>query len=125
MPITTIDPATALLVIDLQVGLVDAPTIHPVRAIATRAGTLAAAFRKEGLPVVFVNVEAAGATDFLPELRSPRKPAIQRSSAAVAGLSARPSPPASSPCRPATVCWIRRFVRCRFRRVLHRSQRHV
>jgi nicotinamidase-related amidase len=60
VPITTIDPATALLVIDLQVGLVDAPTIHPVRDVATRAGKLAEAFRKEGLPVVFVYVEGAG-----------------------------------------------------------------
>ena len=30
MPLSTIDPKTALVVIDLQQGIVDAPTVHPV-----------------------------------------------------------------------------------------------
>ncbi len=34
MPITTIDPTSALLVIDLQHGLVDVPSLEPVAEIA-------------------------------------------------------------------------------------------
>ncbi len=60
MSITTIDPQTALIAIDLQNGIVAYPTVHPTADIVQRAGTLAAAFRRRGLPVVLVNV-AGGA----------------------------------------------------------------
>ena len=65
MPITTIDPITALVVIDLQQGLAGAPVIHPIGEVASRAGELAGAFRKLDLPVVLVNVVggAPGRTD--------------------------------------------------------------
>ncbi|GMA24930.1 hydrolase [Luteimicrobium album] len=65
MPITTVDPRTALLVIDLQEGVAGAKTIHPVRDIAARAGELADAFRRHGQPVVLVAVtgSAPGRTD--------------------------------------------------------------
>lgn len=65
MSITTIDPKTALVAIDLQAGLRDVPAIHPVTTIATRTGELAAAFRERDLPVVLVNVVgvAPGRTD--------------------------------------------------------------
>jgi nicotinamidase-related amidase len=59
MPVTTLDPQTALVVIDLQKGLAAYPTIHPFPTIVAHAATLAAEFRRRGLPVVLVN--AAGA----------------------------------------------------------------
>ena len=57
MPITTLDPRTALIVIDLQKGLLTYPTQQPVREIVARASELAAAFRRHALPVVLVNVD--------------------------------------------------------------------
>jgi nicotinamidase-related amidase len=56
MPVTVLDPKTALIVIDLQKGIVSLPTAHPIDSVIERASTLAAAFREAGLPVVLVNV---------------------------------------------------------------------
>ncbi len=56
MPVTTLDPATALVVIDLQKGIVGRPTAHPAGEVVTRVRALADAFRLRGLPVVLVNV---------------------------------------------------------------------
>ena len=58
MTVTTLDPKTALVVIDLQKGLAGHPTVHPFEAIVANAAALAAEFRSRGLPVVLVN--AAG-----------------------------------------------------------------
>jgi nicotinamidase-related amidase len=65
MPLTQLDSNAALVVIDLQKGIVSMPTAHPVSAIVGRTAQLARAFRKRGLPVVLVNVTAAapGRTD--------------------------------------------------------------
>ena len=65
MPLTKLDPTPALVVIDLQKGIVSMPTVHPSAEIVSRAGQLAKAFRKRGLPVVLVNVSGAapGRTD--------------------------------------------------------------
>ncbi|MFF3855707.1 isochorismatase family cysteine hydrolase [Micromonospora sp. NPDC002575] len=65
MPLTTIDPAAALLTIDLQKGILRAPTAHPVAGVIDNAGALAAAFRRHDLPVVLVTVAggAPGRTD--------------------------------------------------------------
>ncbi len=60
MPLTTLDPNTALIVIDLQKGIVSLPTIHPITDVIERSCALIEAFRREGLPVVLVNV-AGGA----------------------------------------------------------------
>ncbi len=60
MALTTLDAKTALLVIDLQKGIVALPTAHPVAAVVKHARALADAFRGHGLPVVLVNV-AGGA----------------------------------------------------------------
>ncbi|HEY4067444.1 MAG TPA: isochorismatase family protein [Burkholderiaceae bacterium] len=60
MALTTLDPITALIVIDLQKGIVVYPTVHPATEIVARAAALAAAFRRHGLPVVLVTV-AGGA----------------------------------------------------------------
>ena len=57
MPLTTLDPKTALVVIDLQKGIVARPTIHPAAEVVKQAASLAAAFRKHKLPVVLVNVD--------------------------------------------------------------------
>jgi nicotinamidase-related amidase len=85
MPLTALDPGTALVVIDLQKGIVDGPFIHPIGEIVDRTRELIDVFRAKKLPVVLVNVAgrapgrteqgprsstsfAEGWTDFLPEL---------------------------------------------------------
>ncbi len=56
MSLTTLDPVTALIVIDLQKGIVSHPTAQPVGEVIQHAAALAAAFRRHRLPVVLVNV---------------------------------------------------------------------
>jgi nicotinamidase-related amidase len=86
MALTTLDPKTALIVVDLQKGLAGYPFIHPIGGVVDRTRVLLDAFRPRGLPVVLVNVAgrapgrteqgpqaggaalAAGGTDFLPGL---------------------------------------------------------
>ncbi|MGC2661103.1 MAG: isochorismatase family protein [Bryobacteraceae bacterium] len=65
MPITRLDATPALVVIDLQKGIVGMPTVHPIGDILSRTARLARAFRERGLPVVLVNVTggAPGRTD--------------------------------------------------------------
>jgi nicotinamidase-related amidase len=82
--VTKFDTATALIVIDLQKGIVGLPTVHPIGEIVKQASVMADAFRRHGLPVVLVNVDGvapgrteqasrirefpAGWTDLVPEL---------------------------------------------------------
>ncbi len=86
MPVTTLDPRTALLVIDLQKGIAALPAVHPIGKVAARAAELACAFRSRFLPVVLVNVDAVppgrseqprsirdfppGWTDIIPEMNA-------------------------------------------------------
>jgi nicotinamidase-related amidase len=65
MPLTEFDHKAALIVIDLQKGIVGLPTVHPAGEIIGRAAELAHAFRERGLPVVLVHVTGAapGRTD--------------------------------------------------------------
>ncbi len=65
MPLTQVDSNAALVVIDLQKGIVGFPTAHPSSEIVSRSAQLARAFRERGLPVVLVNVagRAPGRTD--------------------------------------------------------------
>lgn len=58
MPLTTIDPQTALIIVDLQRGIVALPLIHSVDEVVSNSRLLADEFRKRGLPVVLVNVDA-------------------------------------------------------------------
>jgi nicotinamidase-related amidase len=58
MPVTTLDPKTALIVIDLQKGLSKYPLPHSFADIVARSRKLADAFRARGLPVVLVNAVA-------------------------------------------------------------------
>ncbi|AIO73616.1 MULTISPECIES: isochorismatase family protein [Burkholderia] len=60
MSATRLDTNTALVVIDLQKGIVALPTAHPVGGVIERTRELLDAFRSRGLPVVLVNV-AGGA----------------------------------------------------------------
>src|ERR1700677_1021041 len=65
MPLTKLDDASALIVIDLQKGIAGMPTAHPASEIIGRSGQLARAFRERSLPVVLVNVSGPppGRTD--------------------------------------------------------------
>lgn len=54
--ITSLDKNTALVLIDLQNGIVRFPLAHPLEGILENAAQLVAAFRKAGLPIVIVNV---------------------------------------------------------------------
>ena len=65
MALTTLDPTPALVVIDLQKGIVPALKDVPVSPFVRRAARLATAFRRRDLPVVLVNVtgRAPGRTD--------------------------------------------------------------
>jgi len=56
MSLSTLDPKTALIVIDLQNGIVSLPLVHPVTEVVSNARALADAFRSHALPVVLVNV---------------------------------------------------------------------
>ncbi|PMS15666.1 hydrolase [Trinickia dabaoshanensis] len=84
MPLTTLDPMTALVVVDLQNGIVGSSFVHPIEGIVSRSRALLDAFRERGLPVVLVNVAGVapgrterqrrsepypdGWTEFIPEL---------------------------------------------------------
>lgn len=65
VPLTQIDPRVALVVVDLQQGILALPTAHPVEAVVANAAAMAAAFRERELPVVLVTVAGAapGRTD--------------------------------------------------------------
>jgi nicotinamidase-related amidase len=84
MAVTALDPNTALIIVDLQKGIVGYPFIHPIDGVVERSRTLLDAFRERGLPVVLVNVTGfapgrterprrsdalpAGWADLIPEL---------------------------------------------------------
>lgn len=68
MPVTTLDPVTALIVVDLQRGIASLPGVHSIKTVIERSAALAKAFRARGLPVALVNVDATppGRTDLGP-----------------------------------------------------------
>ncbi|AXC15019.1 Nicotinamidase/isochorismatase family protein [Acidisarcina polymorpha] len=85
MPLTALDPITALIVVDLQKGIADQKFLHPLGEIIDRTRALLDIFRAKNLPVVLVNVAGrpsgrtelrprssqmfpAGWTDLLPQL---------------------------------------------------------
>jgi len=55
--VTSLDKKTALVLIDLQKGIVQFPVVKPANEILTKAAALVSAFRKANLPVVIVNVD--------------------------------------------------------------------
>src|SRR5579859_632214 len=56
MPLTALDPNTALVAIDLQRGLSQRPLLHPFADVVANTARLARAFRRARLPVVLVRV---------------------------------------------------------------------
>jgi len=69
MAITALDPRTALIVIDLQKGIVGSADAELIREVLEHAAALADGFRRHGLPVVLVNV-AGGAPGRVEQARS-------------------------------------------------------
>ena len=59
MALTALDPKTALIIVDLQKGIVGGPLAHPIAGVIARSRALADAFRARGLPVVLVAVTGA------------------------------------------------------------------
>lgn len=55
MSVSTLDEKTALIVVDLQKGIVGMAAVHPMEDIVGNSVRLAEAFRELGLPVVLVN----------------------------------------------------------------------
>ncbi|MDR3436775.1 isochorismatase family protein [Telmatospirillum sp.] len=74
MTATILDPKTALIVIDLQKGIISLPTAHPAAQVVKQANTLAEAFHRHDLPVVLVNV-AGGAPGRTEQKRGGERPA--------------------------------------------------
>ncbi|ALE06586.1 hydrolase [Arthrobacter sp. ERGS1:01] len=74
MPVTTLDAKTALIVVDLQNGIVGLPTAHPAAGVVANAALLAEEFRKRNLPVVLVAVAggAPGRTEQAPRANGER-----------------------------------------------------
>jgi nicotinamidase-related amidase len=70
MAVTKLDPKTALVVIDLQKGLMSFPTAHPIENVVKSARQLLDAFRRHHLPIVLVNVTgvAPGRTESPPRV---------------------------------------------------------
>jgi nicotinamidase-related amidase len=85
MALTALDPDTALIVVDLQKGIIGAAFAAPIAAVIDRSAALIREFRKHDLPVVLINVAGGapgrteeprrhadsfpeGFTDFIPEL---------------------------------------------------------
>lgn len=56
MALSTLDSNAALILVDLQKGILGFPTVHPIAGVLDRAAAVACAFRKRQLPVVLVNV---------------------------------------------------------------------
>jgi nicotinamidase-related amidase len=85
MTISMLDAKSALLVVDLQKGIVGMPTVHPIDGVIRNSVALLEAFRERQLPVVLINVDGsppcraeqsfsvrempAGWTDLIAELR--------------------------------------------------------
>ncbi|WP_329740833.1 isochorismatase family cysteine hydrolase [Dyella sp. A6] len=56
MALSTLDPRTALIVIDMQHGIVSLPCAHPMDTVIGHVAELVQAFRQKHCPVVLVNV---------------------------------------------------------------------
>jgi nicotinamidase-related amidase len=75
MPVTALDPRAALVVIDLQKGVLGMSLAHPAGGIVERSAALARAFRARGLPVAWVTVSG----------RAPGRTALNRTFGRPAG----------------------------------------
>ncbi|MCJ0872553.1 hydrolase [Streptomyces sp. AP-93] len=70
MPASSLDPRTALVLIDLQNGILAMPTLTPAAEILKQGTRLTRAFRARELPVVFVRVGWSADGGDLPAGRS-------------------------------------------------------
>jgi nicotinamidase-related amidase len=70
LSLTILDPNAALIVVDLQKGIVGSSFVHPIAGVIARTRALIDAFRAQELPVVLVNVagRAPGRTEQPPRL---------------------------------------------------------
>ena len=59
MPLSALEQRPALVVIDMQKGILQMPAAHPAIKIVQQAASLAEAFRRHRLPVVLVTVTGA------------------------------------------------------------------
>lgn len=59
--ITALDTRTALIVIDMQRGIVNVPRIHPKEVLLTNINKLIDAFHMATLPIVIINVDPTNA----------------------------------------------------------------
>ncbi|HEY0217268.1 MAG TPA: isochorismatase family protein [Cellulomonas sp.] len=74
MTLSTLDPVTALVVVDLQGATVRNPTVHPAVDVVRRSARLAAAFRAHGLPVVLASADLNDPPGGRSERGGPRPP---------------------------------------------------
>ncbi len=58
--VTALDKQAALLLIDLQKGILKTPKAHPVEQILDKASELMRVFREKGQTIVIVHVEPSG-----------------------------------------------------------------
>jgi nicotinamidase-related amidase len=72
--ITTLDKHTALVVIDLQDGIVKMKFAHSGPEVVKQSAKLVEAFHQEGLPVILVNVVPFGAPSGLVRTETPGLP---------------------------------------------------
>ncbi|MDL2408151.1 isochorismatase family protein [Rhizobium calliandrae] len=85
MALTTLDPKTALIVVDLQKGIVGAALMGSIAPVVDRSAALLREFRNRSLPVILVNAAGGapgrteqprrhtepllpGFTDFIPQV---------------------------------------------------------
>ena len=70
MTLTILDARTALILVDLQKGILGLPVAHPVAGVLAHARALVDSFRRHALPVVFVTVDgrAPGRAEHTPNL---------------------------------------------------------
>lgn len=70
MTISALDPRTALIVIDMQKGILATPKVNPIDEIVKNIESLITAFRKNNLPIVLVNVTGgpSGRTEQAPPI---------------------------------------------------------
>lgn len=71
MAVTALDPKTALVIVDLQKGIASIAPADVLGDVVRNSRKLVDAFRAEGLPVVFVNVDG-GAPGRTEQSRPPR-----------------------------------------------------
>lgn len=88
--ITALDKQTALVLIDLQKGVVKMETAHPVKEVLSNSAQLISAFRSLQLSIVVVNVNPIGAAWTKARVEQPtvpRNPIVQTLAKAALSIS--------------------------------------